>query len=77
MTITDQNACSFDTTVTVLEPDLLTINNTSQDSVSCHWLFDGPASVTANGGNGNYSYLWDASAGSQTTATAPSLQGGT
>ena len=77
VTITDQNACSFDTTVTVLEPDVVAIDTTSQDSVSCNGLFDGTASVTAIGGNGNYSYLWDLSAGNQTTATATNLQAGT
>ena len=42
-------------------------------------LFDGTASVTAIGGNGNYSYLWDASAARrklQHTASGP-LQAGT
>ena len=77
VTITDQNNCSFDTTVTVLEPNVIAINNTSQDSVSCNGLFDGTASLTAIGGNGNYSYLWDASASSQTTNTAAGLSAGT
>ena len=77
VTITDQNNCSFDTTVTVLEPNVIVINNTTQDSVSCNGLFDGRASIAAIGGNGNYTYLWDASAGNQTIATATNLQAGT
>ena len=51
MTVTDQYGCSDDTTVTVLEPDVLVANTTARDSVSCNGLFDGSASVTAIGGN--------------------------
>ena len=53
--------------MTVEEPDLLFANTTGVDSVSCFGLLDGKASVTAIGGNGDYSYLWDATAGSQTS----------
>ena len=52
-------------------------NTTAQDSVSCNGLFDGSASVTAIGGNLNYSYQWDVNAGSQTTDTATNLGAGT
>ena len=75
--MTDQYGCSDDTTVTVAEPDVLVANSTGMDSVSCNGLFDGSASVTAIGGNGTYSYLWDANAGSQTSDTAIGLGAGT
>ena len=52
-------------------------NSTGMDSVSCNGLFDGSASVTAIGGNGTYSYLWDVNAGSQTSDTAIGLGAGT
>ena len=77
MTVTDQKGCSDDTTVTVEEPDALVANTTAQDSVSCNGLFDGSASVTAIGGNLNYTYQWDVNAGSQTTDTATNLGAGT
>ena len=63
VTVTDQYGCSDDTTVTVEEPDVLVANSTGMDSVSCFGLFDGKASVGTIGGNGDYSYLWDAKCG--------------
>ena len=77
VTVSDQYGCSDDTTVTVLEPDVIVANTTAQDSVSCNGLFDGSASVTAIGGNLNYTYQWDVNAGSQTTDTAINLGAGT
>ena len=76
--MTDAKGCSKDTTVTVLQPDSLLIIVTSQDSVSCSGLADGTASVDSiSGGNGNYSYLWDATANNQTNALASNLTIGT
>ena len=39
-------------------PPPLTISVTDQQNVSCHGLADGSVTVSAFGGNGNYSYLW-------------------
>ena len=78
ITVTDQNGCQVSDNVTVLEPPLLAIGSMSQDSVSCNGLSDGTA--TANnitGGTGSYTYLWDASSGSQTTNPATGLGIGT
>ena len=78
VTVTDAKGCSKDTTVSVLQPDSLLIIVTSQDSVSCSGLADGSASVDSiSGGNGNYSYLWDATANNQTTTLASNLAIGT
>ena len=77
VTVTDSKGCSDDTTVTVLEPDALVANSTAQDSVSCNGLFDGSASVTAIGGNLNYTYQWDLAAGGQAGDTATNLGAGT
>ena len=78
VTVTDAKGCSKDTTVTVLQPDSLLIIVTSQDSVSCSGLSDGTASVDSiSGGNGNYYYLWDATANNQTNALASNLTIGT
>ena len=51
VTITDQKGCFKDTSVTVLEPNVLEIDTTAQDTVSCSGLFDGSASVAVIGGN--------------------------
>jgi hypothetical protein len=42
----------------------------------CNDVHDGTALVTPTGGTANYSYQWDASAGSQTTALATNLSAG-
>ena len=74
VTITDQKGCFKDTSVTVLEPLLLTADTTFQDSVSCNGLFDGSASILGSGGNGIYTYLWG---DGQTSSTASNLTAGT
>ena len=74
VTITDQKGCFKDTSVTVLEPDALSVDTSFQDSVSCNGLFDGSASILGAGGNGIYTYLWS---DGQTTATASNLTAGT
>ena len=74
VTITDQKGCFKDTSVTVLQPNVLEIDTTAQDTVSCNGLFDGSASVSVIGGNGIYSYLWS---DGQTTDTATTLSAGT
>ena len=53
ITITDAKGCSEDTTVTVEQPDILVIDTTFQDSVSCNGLLDGYAAIgNISGGNG-------------------------
>lgn len=47
------------------------------EAVSCHGESDGEATIVANMGQPPYSYLWDANAGNQTTATATGLESGT
>ncbi len=46
---------------------------TDTDEVSCQGTSDGAATVTGSFGSMPYTYLWDANAGSQTTATAVDL----
>ena len=77
VTVTDQKGCSSDTTVTLEQPDLLTIISTWTDSVSCNGLLDGSATAQAVGGNGNYNYSWDLFAGGQVSDTATNLGIGT
>lgn len=77
--VTDSNGC---TTNPPLSVDIFTpvsITSTmSSDSASCSGFNDGTATVVAAGGTpfpapNQYTYLWDANAGNQTTATATNL----
>ena len=75
VTVSDQNNCIDSVSITVLEPDSIIVY-TSSDSVSCYGLSDGMATVdSVSGGNGIFTYLWDASAGSQTTDTVNLISG--
>lgn len=49
----------------------------SQTPATCHGDCDGDATVAGISGSGTYNYLWDAAAGSQTTAVATGLCAGT
>ena len=50
---------------------------TLDNNVSCNGGADGTATASASGGTAPYGYLWSASAGGQTTATASNLPAGT
>lgn len=74
--VTDQNGCSVISSVTLSNPTELTLD-TSFSPVICFGDTTGSASVFASGGAPDYTYLWDANAGSQATPTAIDLGGGT
>ena len=75
--LTDQYGCNTTIFPTVFQPDQIIVY-TSSDSVSCNGLSDGAAIIdSTTGGAIPYSYLWDAAAGNQTTATATNLAAGT
>ena len=73
VTVTDANACSKISTLTINEPTLLTITATAQD-VACNSGSNGNVSVTAAGGLTPYSYKWSNGA---TTASVTNLSAGT
>ena len=66
VTITDDKGCTFETNISVMEPDLLTVSaNISQYSgnfnISCNGELDGSIDLTVSGGynpNG-YTYFWN------------------
>ncbi|MGD1844277.1 MAG: T9SS type A sorting domain-containing protein, partial [Salibacteraceae bacterium] len=58
VTITDNNGCSDSSSVTITEPNALTIALVADSMVSCNGLSDGGASVAAMGGTLPYSWLW-------------------
>lgn len=76
MTLTDANACMHQSSITITEPSEMTITYQSTN-VSCYGTNDGTASVSVVGGTAGYSYLWDATTGSQTNATATGLPSST
>ena len=76
VTVTDVNMCSTVDSIEVLEPTDLTVTATVVN-VLCFGNATGSATVTGSGGTLSYTYLWDAAAGNQTTATAIGLIAGT
>jgi hypothetical protein len=72
--VTDANGCIVTNAVTINEPALLTA--TTDSTLAGCGLNNGSAWVTATGGTTGYTYLWDASAGNQTTDTAFTLAAG-
>ncbi|MBN4051407.1 SprB repeat-containing protein, partial [bacterium AH-315-M05] len=73
ITITDNNNCSANTSVTINEPAAITLT-TGSTPENCG-LNDGTAIVSATGGILPYTYLWNDSLG-QTTTTATGLPAG-
>jgi gliding motility-associated-like protein len=76
ITVSDANVCVAVLNFTVDQPDSISLDFV-HDDVSCNGLTDGSATVSVSGGTNGYSYLWDASAGNQITATATNLLAGT
>ena len=75
-TITDTNGCTTTTTAILNEPAGIVLS-TSSTLANCG-ANDGSATVNVtSGGSGTFSYLWDAAAGNQNTATASNLLAGT
>ncbi|MBN4062156.1 gliding motility-associated C-terminal domain-containing protein, partial [Bacteroidales bacterium AH-315-I05] len=75
VTITDANSCDTILSFSITEPAPITISFSSTDA-NCGQT-DGTAAASAAGGSTPYSYQWDASAGSQTTAGVTDLATGT
>ena len=81
VTVTDANMCTATATVTITEPDLLTVM-LSPTHVSCNAGMDGSIATTVMGGTPGYTYSWvDADDMSMTVistaATATGLSAGT
>lgn len=75
VTVTDLNNCSSSISVTINNPSGLSAVTNSANT--CIGGSLGTASVFASGGTSPYSYLWDNSAGNQTSSTATGLSSGT
>jgi hypothetical protein len=81
-TYTDANNITATSSVVVSNPNapaatvMVSSNYTGAD-ISCNGLSDGAATVSATGGTGAYTFMWDANTGNQTTAVASGLAAGT
>lgn len=72
-TVTDENNCTATTTITVSEPTSITA--TVSTTLAGCGLSDGIATVTATGGTGTLTYLWNPEGG--TNAVSTGLPAGT
>ena len=73
VTVTDSKGCTTTCSVTITEPNVLSCSITQDSAVKCYGGNTGKATVTAIGGNGDYTYLWD---NNETTAQAVALTAG-
>ena len=71
--IDDFGCLGFSDTITIAEPAVLDASLDNVVPTNCYNTADGSATVSAVGGTGAYTYLWDANANSQTTANATNL----
>ena len=69
VTVTDANGCVATATVVITEPSLLNAAIVTSSNATCNGICDASATVSASGGIGPHSYLWDNGAGSSATAT--------
>ncbi|MCR4031324.1 MULTISPECIES: gliding motility-associated C-terminal domain-containing protein [Flavobacterium] len=73
VTVTDSKGCTTTCTVTITEPNVLSCSISQDSPVKCFGENTGKATITAVGGNGDYTYLWD---NGETTAQAITLSAG-
>nr|WP_294785588.1 gliding motility-associated C-terminal domain-containing protein [uncultured Flavobacterium sp.] len=73
VTVTDSNGCTTTCTVIITEPNVLSCSISQDSPVKCFGENTGKATITALGGNGDYTYLWD---NGETTAQAIALSAG-
>ncbi|WP_289058679.1 SprB repeat-containing protein, partial [uncultured Flavobacterium sp.] len=73
VTVTDSKGCTTTCTVTITQPDVFSCSISQDSAVKCFGENTGKATITAVGGNGEYTYLWD---NGETTAQAIALSAG-
>jgi len=75
VTVTDDKGCTTTSSVIIIEPAPVSASISSQANVSCFGESTGSATVTAGGGTGTLSYLWNTTP-TQTVSTATGLAAG-
>ncbi|MHC0447885.1 T9SS type B sorting domain-containing protein, partial [Flavobacterium sp. 3-218] len=73
VTVKDANGCTTQCTIVITEPNVLSCSISQDSAVKCFGGNTGKATVTAVGGNGDYTYAWD---NGETTAQAIALTAG-
>lgn len=73
-TVTDNAGCEFSATVTITEPEELTVN-ASHENIQCNGQLTGTATANTSGGTTPYTYAWDTQP-AQTTASISGLAAG-
>ena len=75
MTVTDVNACTKTTTVTITQPSVVSSSISSSTNVTCYGGSNGTVNVTVSGGNPPYA--WNIGAGYQPSGNFNNLPAGT
>ncbi len=73
VTVTDSKGCTTTCTITISQPNVLSCSIVQDAPAKCYGDNNGIATVTAIGGNGDYTYLWD---NNETTIQATALTAG-
>ncbi|MCH2023238.1 MAG: T9SS type B sorting domain-containing protein [Saprospiraceae bacterium] len=76
LSVTDANNCNYFFNTSITEPSEILVSYSSTP-VGCTSINDGTATAVPSGGTPGYSYLWDVTANSQTTAIATGLSSST
>jgi hypothetical protein len=74
--VTDANGCTTTSQFAIGQPSAVSATIAIDAAISCFGGNDGQATVTASGGAGGYTYLWN-NVTASTTATASNLDSGT
>ncbi len=74
ITVTDSTGCFVTDSITLVEPDFLTVSSSlsifpSTDNISCYGLSDGSINLNISGGTPDYSYNWETNNGSGLNST--------
>ena len=73
VTVTDSNGCVKSKIVTIIQPNVLQVINSTSTSTNCSGSCTGSLQGYPAGGTGPWTFLWDVNAGNQTGSIAYNL----